>query len=143
MSRRPLRAPEDAPEAARTRLGAAEQRTGRPPNRLRGLATAPVTLDACLSASGIDARGSLPPAEREAVQITAAAFHGCGFRAAGHMQDAELAAFRAPGAAAALEGVRGVSRATLCNFADTLGAPPLNPGREPHHRDGPAAVAAP
>jgi AhpD family alkylhydroperoxidase len=43
-----------------------------------------VALDTYLTVSGINGRSSLSIAERESVQITAAAMHGCGFCVAGH-----------------------------------------------------------
>ena len=56
---------------------------------LRILANAPVALEAYLAASGINARSSLSIGEREAVQITAAAVHGCAYCVAGHSLRAE------------------------------------------------------
>jgi uncharacterized peroxidase-related enzyme len=189
MSRLPLRTIEDAPEETRDRLAAAEQRSGYLPNLLRVLANAPVALEAYQTLGAINGRASLSLAEREAVQITAAALHGCGFCVAGHtaiatkqakldavtidalravgdvpdarlaavarftgaviaargrVPEADLAAFRAAGFddQAALEVVLGVSLATLCNFANNLGAPPLNAELEPYRWDGPSAAAA-
>ncbi len=84
MTTLPLRTIEDAPDAAKALLAAAEKRNGFLPNLLRILANAPVALEAYLTVSGINARASLSLAEREAVQITAAATHGCGFCVAGH-----------------------------------------------------------
>jgi AhpD family alkylhydroperoxidase len=148
-----------------------------------------VALETYLTVSGINARSGLTLAEREAVQITAAATHGCGFCVAGHtaiatkkaglddgtvqalrglrpaqdarlaaaaafttavietrgrVADADLAAFKAAGFTDqnALEVVLGVSLATLCNFANNLGNPPLNPQLEAFRWDGPSAVAA-
>ncbi|MDP2354719.1 MAG: carboxymuconolactone decarboxylase family protein [Beijerinckiaceae bacterium] len=189
MSRLPLRTPEDAPEAARPALLAAQKNNGFLPNLLGLLANAPVALETYLTVGGINGRASLPLAEREVVQITAAATHGCGFCVAGHtaiaykkaglesavvealrslrptgvprfdavqaftrtvidtrggVSDDELAAFRSAGFddAAALEVVLGVSLATLCNFANNLGQPDLNPQLAPFRWDGPAAHAA-
>lgn len=189
MSRLPLRTTEDAPEAARPALLAAEKNNGFLPNLLRVLANAPVALETYLTVGVINGRASLPLAEREVVQITAAATHGCGFCVAGHtaiaykkvglesgvvealrglrptgvprfdavqaftqavidtrgrVSDAELAAFRSAGFddAAALEVVLGVSLATLCNFANNLGQPDLNPQLAPYRWDGPTAQAA-
>jgi uncharacterized peroxidase-related enzyme len=71
-------------EAARELLVTAEKRNGFVPNLLRVLANAPVALETYLTVSGINARASLTVAERETVQITAAATHGCGFCVAGH-----------------------------------------------------------
>mgnify|MGYP002717618926 FL=1 len=174
MSRLPLRTLDDAPADARPRLEAAQKNNGFLPNLVRLLANAPVALETYQTVSAINARASLTLAEREAVQITAAATHGCGFCVAGHsaiadkkaqmdgavtqalrdgtavpdarldavarftkaviaargaVGDADLAAFKAAGFddAAALEVVLGVSLATLCNFANNLGQPALNP----------------
>lgn len=173
MSRLPLRTIDDAPAEAKDRLIAAEKNNGYLPNLLGVLANAPVALETYLTVGGINARSSLSLAEREAVQITAAATHGCGFCVAGHtaisykkaglgeavvnalraktavpdarldavarfteeviaargaVSDAALAAFKAAGFddQASLEVVLGVSLATLCNFANNLGQPPLN-----------------
>ncbi|GLK77175.1 alkyl hydroperoxide reductase AhpD [Methylopila jiangsuensis] len=189
MSRLPLRAVDDAPEAAKPFLTAAEKANGFLPNLLRVLANAPVALETYLTVGGLNGRASLPLAEREVVQLTAAATHGCGFCVAGHtavafkkagldearvdalralrptgdarfdavqtftsaviatrgrVSDAELAAFKAAGFddQAALEVVLGVSLATLCNFANNLGQPPLNPQLEAYRWDGPQAAAA-
>jgi uncharacterized peroxidase-related enzyme len=84
MSRLPLRTIDDAEQAAKPFLEAAEKRNGFLPNLLRVLANAPVSLETYLTVSGINARASLSLAEREVVQITAAATHGCGFCVAGH-----------------------------------------------------------
>jgi uncharacterized peroxidase-related enzyme len=189
MSRLPLRTIEDAPNEAQEALTKAEKNNGYLPNLLRVLANAPVALETYLTVSGINARSSLTLPEREAVQITAAATHGCGFCVAGHtaiaykkagltedavealrslapvadtrlhavaqftkaviagrgqVADQELEAFRGAGfdGQAALEVVLGVSLATLCNFANNLGQPPLNPQLESYRWDGPRAVAA-
>ncbi len=84
MTTLPLRTIEDAPEPAKPLLEAAEKRNGFLPNLLRVLANAPVALETYLTVSSINARSSLTLAERETVQITAAATHGCGFCVAGH-----------------------------------------------------------
>jgi uncharacterized peroxidase-related enzyme len=84
MTKLPLRTIDDAPEAAKELLVMAEKRNGFLPNLLRVLANAPVTLETYLTVSGINGRSSLSVAERETVQITAAATHGCGFCVAGH-----------------------------------------------------------
>jgi uncharacterized peroxidase-related enzyme len=188
MSRLPLRTLDDAPEAARAGLKTALANNGFLPNLVRLLANAPVALEAYQTVSGINARAGLGLAEREAVQITAAATHGCGFCVAGHtaiatkkagigqdaidalranaagpddrlnaiadftravirsrgaVDDQELAAFRAAGFsdADALEVVLGVSLATLCNFANNLGQPELNPELEAYRWPMAAAAA--
>src|ERR1700739_2459446 len=84
MTRLPLRTIDDAPEASKELLAAAEKRIGFLPNLLRVLANAPVALETYLTVSGINARSSLSLAEREVLQLTAAATHGCGFCVAGH-----------------------------------------------------------
>jgi uncharacterized peroxidase-related enzyme len=180
---------DDAPEDAKQLLATAEKRNGFLPNLLRILANAPTALEAYLTVSGVNARTSLSVAERETVQITAAATHGCAFCVAGHtaaaykqagldketvealrnlghvpnvrleavarftkavisargaVSDADLGAFQAAGYSdqAALEVVLGISLATLCNFANNLGAAPLNPQLEPYRWDGVRAAAA-
>ena len=190
LSRLPLRTIEDAPTDAQPRLEAAQENNGFLPNLVRLLANAPVALEAYQTVGAINARASLTLAEREAVQLTAAAIHACGFCVAGHtaiaekkaklgadvisalrdvtqvpdvrldavahfarvviatrgaVEDADLAAFRAAGFddQAALEVVLGVSLATLCNFANNLGQPELNPQLTPYEWKGAAqAVAA-
>lgn len=188
MSRLPLRTIENAPEEAANALKASEKNNGYLPNLLRVLANAPTALETYLTVSGINARSSLSLQEREAVQITAAATHGCGFCVAGHtaialkkagltpavvdqlrekaavddarldavarfteeviasrgaVSDAALARFKEAGFddRAALEVVLGVSLATLCNFANNLGLPPLNPELEAYRWE-PAGVPA-
>lgn len=189
MSRLPLRTIDNAPAEAKASLVTAEKNNGFLPNLLRVLANSPVVLETYLTVSGINARSGLTLAEREVVQITAAATHGCGFCVAGHtavatkkagmdvgtvealrqialpadprlaavasftsavigsrgrVTDAELEAFRAAGFTDGnvLEVVLGVSLATLCNFANNLGQPPLNPQLEPFRWDAPRAQAA-
>lgn len=185
MSRLPLRTIADAPDESKGLLTAAEKTNGFLPNLLRILANAPVALEAYVTVSGINARSSLSLIEREAVQITAATIHGCGFCVAGHTAIAEKKARMAPsiigalrsrasvddpkinaiarfteaviasrGAVsddaltvfrdagfddqAALEVVLGVSLATLCNFANNLGQPPLNEQLVPYRWTPPA-----
>ena len=84
MARLPLRTTDDAPEAAKALLQNAEKRNGFLPNLLRILANTPTALETYLTVSGINAHTSLSVAERETVQIIAAATHGCGFCVAGH-----------------------------------------------------------
>ncbi|SRR5690606_93168 len=189
MSRLPLRTIEDAPDEAKERLAAAEKNNGYLPNLLRVLANAPVALETYLTVGSINARASLTLPEREAVQVTAAATHGCGFCVAGHtaisykkaglgedvvnalrtkstvpdarldavarfteeviasrgaVSDAALARFKAAGYndQQALEVVLGVSLATLCNFANNLGQPPLNAQLEAYRWEPDSVPAA-
>jgi len=190
MARLPILTAETAPEAAREGVTKAEKANGFVPNLIGLLANAPTALETYQTVSGINGRNSLTLAEREVVQITAAAIHGCGFCVAGHtavaykkaglnkdvvdalranakvpdarldavaaftravirsrgaVENAELAAFKAAGFndANALDVVLGVSLATLCNFANNLGQPDLNPQLQPYAWAGrPAAVAA-
>jgi len=177
MSRIKLQTVASAPTDAKPLLAAAETANGFLPNLLAVLANAPAALEAYLTLSGINTKASLDVAEREVVQLTAAATHGCGFCVAGHtklglkkaampaaevealrslvpvadpkraalqrftqavirsrgaVEDAELVAFKAAGYgdAAALEVVLGVGLATICNFANNLGQPALNPELE-------------
>lgn len=189
MSRLPLLTAENAPDAAKSRLESAHSSNGFLPNLLRLLANSPVALETYQTVSTINARSGLTLAQREAVQITAAATHGCGFCVAGHtavaynkagltdsvvdalrsgtpvpdaplnavaeftravirsrgdVEDTELQAFRGAGFsdANALEVVLGVSLATLCNFANNLGRPALNPELQSYAWKNPAAEAA-
>src|SRR5215467_6868671 len=89
MARFPLRTFEDAPEHTKTSLASAKKNYGYLPNLLRVLANAPVALETYMKVSGISARGSLSLAEREAVQITAAATHGCNYCVAAHSRVAD------------------------------------------------------
>jgi AhpD family alkylhydroperoxidase len=89
VSRLPMRTVTDAPESTRASLIASERTNGYLPNLLRILANSPVALETYLSVSRINARSSLSVAEREAVQITAAAVHGCSYCVAGHSLLAE------------------------------------------------------
>lgn len=113
MSRLPLRTIEDAPEETKAALATAEKNNGYLPNLLRVLANAPVALETYLTVSGINARSSLSLAEREAVQITAAATHGCGFCVAGHSAIADKRAKLDPGLIDALRGKAPVGDARL------------------------------
>jgi len=189
MSRLPLQTIDTAPEAAKAGLQAAQANNGFLPNLVRLLANAPTALETYQTVSAINARNGLSLAEREAVQITAAATHGCGFCVAGHtavsykkaglteavvealresrevpdhrlnavadftravissrgaVTETEAAAFRAAGFsdANALEVVLGVSLATLCNFANNLGQPPLNDELRPYAWTNASAAAA-
>ena len=84
MARLPILTAETAPEASREGVAKAEKANGFIPNLIGLLANAPVALETYQTVSGINARSGLSLAEREAVQITAAATHGCGFCVAGH-----------------------------------------------------------
>jgi uncharacterized peroxidase-related enzyme len=185
MSRLPLRTIDDAPATAKPRLETALKNNGFLPNLVRVLANAPVALETYQTVSGINGNASLTLAEREAVQITAAATHGCGFCVAGHtaiavkkaqlpdpvvqalrglsdvpdarldavarftiavietrgaVPDAAIIDFRDAGFddQAMLEVILGVSLATLCNFANNLGQPALNPELQTFAWEGPA-----
>lgn len=189
MSRIPLQTIASAPVDAKPRLEAGEKAFGFLPNLLALLANAPTALEAYLTLGTINAKASLGLAEREVVQITAAATHGCGFCVAGHtkvalkkaglpesevealrdlspladpklkalqvftkavirsrgaVEDAELAAFKQAGYgdAAALEVVLGVGLATICNFANNLGQPELNPELQEFRWQRPQPLAA-
>jgi uncharacterized peroxidase-related enzyme len=89
MTRLPMRTINDAPENTRASLISSEKHNGYLPNLLRILANAPVALETYLTVSSINARSSLSVGEREAVQITAAAVHGCAYCVAGHSLLAE------------------------------------------------------
>lgn len=84
MSNIALRTLQDAPETARPLLQNALDQSGYIPNLLAVLANAPTTLEAYITLSGINGRGSLSFIEREVVQLIAATTHGCTFCVAGH-----------------------------------------------------------
>jgi uncharacterized peroxidase-related enzyme len=84
MARLPIHTAASAPDAARERVLNVEKANGFLPNLIGLLANAPTALETYQTVSGINSRSSLNTAEREAVQITAAAIHGCGFCVAGH-----------------------------------------------------------
>ncbi|MDF3832679.1 carboxymuconolactone decarboxylase family protein [Cupriavidus basilensis] len=84
MSRIPLQTADTAPEASRPFVARALANNGYLPNLIAALSNAPAALEAYLTVSEINSRSSLTLAEREVVQITAAATHGCGFCVAGH-----------------------------------------------------------
>ncbi|MBU9366032.1 alkylhydroperoxidase [Burkholderia multivorans] len=84
MSRLPLQTVESAPEASRPFLQKSQAANGFLPNLVAALANAPTALETYLSVGEINSRSGLTLAEREVVQITAAAIHGCGFCVAGH-----------------------------------------------------------
>jgi uncharacterized peroxidase-related enzyme len=84
MARLPLHTVDTAPEASRPFLEKALAANGYLPNLVASLANAPAALETYLTVTGINGRSGLSLAERETVQITAAAIHGCGFCVAGH-----------------------------------------------------------
>ena len=91
--------------------------------------------------NALRANARVPDAKLNAV----ADFTRAVIRSRGAVADTELAAFKAAGFndANALEVVLGVSLATLCNFANNLGKPDLNPQLQPYAWNGaPTAVAA-
>ncbi|MGF6543714.1 putative peroxidase-related enzyme [Paraburkholderia youngii] len=84
VSRLPLQTVESAPAASQPFLEKSLRANGFLPNLVRSLANAPVALETYLTVSEINSRSGLTFAEREAVQIIAAAIHGCSFCVAGH-----------------------------------------------------------
>nr|WP_249191851.1 carboxymuconolactone decarboxylase family protein [Burkholderia cenocepacia] len=84
VSRLPLPTIETAPAASQPFLEKSQRANGFLPNLVRSLANAPVALETYLTVAEINGRAGLTFAEREAVQITAAAVHGCAFCVAGH-----------------------------------------------------------
>ncbi|MEI9939041.1 MAG: carboxymuconolactone decarboxylase family protein [Pseudomonadota bacterium] len=179
MSRLTLHTSESAPPGSLPFIERSVANNGFLPNLIAALAGAPEALEAYLTLGELNARSALSLAEREAVQLTAAAIHGCSFCAAGHaavalkkaklplavvvalqagdrtgeprldavatftrdviaargaVSDESYQAFRDAGfdERHALAVVLGVSLATLCNFANNLGQPPINPELQPY-----------
>jgi uncharacterized peroxidase-related enzyme len=73
-----------APEASRAHVERALANNGFLPNLVAVLANSPAAIEAYYTVGALNGRTSLTLAERETVQITAAAVHGCGFCVAGH-----------------------------------------------------------
>ncbi|KAG8148735.1 carboxymuconolactone decarboxylase family protein [Burkholderia catarinensis] len=96
MSRFPLHTVDSAPAGSAPLLEKSLQANGFLPNLVASLATAPTALETYLTVAAINGRAGLDLAEREAVQITAAAIHGCGFCVAGHTAAALKKARLAP-----------------------------------------------
>lgn len=84
MSRLTLQSLASAPEASHPYLEKALAKNGFIPNLLAVLSNAPTALETYLTVSEINGRSSFTLAERETVQIAAAALHGCSFCVAGH-----------------------------------------------------------
>ncbi|AOY96380.1 alkylhydroperoxidase [Cupriavidus sp. USMAA2-4] len=84
MSRLPLLSADNAPTASRPFVERAIANNGFLPNLIAALAHSPAALEAYLTVGEINGRSGLTLAEREVVQITAAAVHGCAFCVAGH-----------------------------------------------------------
>jgi uncharacterized peroxidase-related enzyme len=84
MSRVRVQTLDSAPEASRPYLEKAKARNGFIPNLLGVLANAPTAIETYLTVGEINGRTSFTLTEREVVQITAAAQHGCAFCVAGH-----------------------------------------------------------
>ena len=84
MSRISLQTLESAPADSQPLLAKAKAKNGFIPNLLAVLSNAPVALETYLTVSEINGRSSFTLAERETVQITAAALNGCAFCVAGH-----------------------------------------------------------
>ncbi|KVE40433.1 carboxymuconolactone decarboxylase family protein [Burkholderia sp. BDU5] len=124
MSGLPLLTPSDAPEASVSYLTRTLNNNGFLPNLVASLANAPTALETYLTVAEINGRSGLTLAEREAVQITAAATHGCGFCVAGHtavalkkahVPNADVDALRAgePPADARLAAIATFTRAVI------------------------------
>ena len=113
MTRIPLRTIEDAPAEAKDRLAAAEKANGFIPNLLRVLANAPTTLETYQTVGALNGRTSLSLPEREVIQITAGATHGCTFCVAGHTAIATKKAGMEPDVIDALRDTSKVSDARL------------------------------
>jgi uncharacterized peroxidase-related enzyme len=113
MNRLPLLTLDSAPAASRPLLEQSLRNNGFLPNLVATLAHAPAALETYLTVSGINGRASLSLAEREAVQITAAAVHGCAFCVAGHTAVALKKAQLAPAVVEQLRAGQPVADARL------------------------------
>lgn len=113
MSRLQLQTIDSAADDAKARLETAQKNNGFLPNLVRLLANAPTALETYQTVSAINGRASLTLAEREAVQITAAVVHGCGFCVAVHSAVADKKARLGPDVITALRDRDGVPDARL------------------------------
>lgn len=84
MSRLTIQTQDTAHDDAKERLATVKKNNGFIPNLIGVLANAPTALETYQVVGAINGRNSLSAAEREVVQITAAARNGCGFCVAGH-----------------------------------------------------------
>ncbi len=96
-----------------------------------------------LPSDTVNALRGLKPVPDDRLQAVAA-FAKAVIASRGSVNQHELDAFKAGGFSdqAALEVVLGVSLATLCNFANNLGQPPLNAQLEPYRWNGENARAS-
>ncbi len=104
MSRIPTPATiDDAPEAARPLLAAAQRSLGSVPNLFRLVATSPAALEGYLALNGALSKGSLDARTRERIALAVAERNGCGYCLAAHsyigrnlakLDEAEIAAAR-------------------------------------------------
>jgi uncharacterized peroxidase-related enzyme len=118
MSRLPLHTIDTAPQASRPYLEKSLANNGFLPNLVASLANAPAALEAYLTVGEINARSGLTLAEREVVQITAAAIHGCGFCVAGHTAVALNKAHLPPALVDAVRNQQPLSDSRLNTVAD-------------------------
>jgi uncharacterized peroxidase-related enzyme len=84
MSRLPYLTLETAPVASHPYISKSIANNGFLPNLVAALSNAPTAVETYFTVGEINGRSGLTLAEREAVQITAAVVHGCGFCVAGH-----------------------------------------------------------
>jgi uncharacterized peroxidase-related enzyme len=113
MSRLTLQTIDSAPEASKPFISKAIANNGFLPNLIAALSNAPTAVETYFTASEINSRSGLSLAEREAVQITAAAVHGCGFCVAGHTAVAYKKAKLAEPVVGALRALKPVDDARL------------------------------
>jgi len=113
MSRIPYKTLESAPAASQPFVSKAIANNGYLPNLIAALANAPVAVETYFTVSEINSRAGLSLAEREAVQITAAAVHACGFCVAGHTAIAYKKAKLDEDAVNALRALRPVADSRL------------------------------
>jgi uncharacterized peroxidase-related enzyme len=84
MSRLTKHTADTAPQASKPFVNQSLAANGFLPNLIATLANSPAAIETYFAVGTINGRSGLSFAEREAVQITAAAVHGCGFCVAGH-----------------------------------------------------------
>lgn len=84
MSRLTIQTLDTVQDDAKERLANVKKNNGFIPNLIGVLANAPTALETYQVVGAINGRNSFSAAEREVIQITAAARNGCGFCVAGH-----------------------------------------------------------
>lgn len=82
--------PDAAPDKVKTLYDDVQQEFGNVFNVFKGLANAPIALEAYIALERLIAAGTLSPAEQETVRLTASQFNGCQYCLAAHSLTASM-----------------------------------------------------